>query len=330
MRFNQLGRREFIALIGGAAAWPLAVRAQQAAMPVIGFLNSVSSDTFAHLVDAFRNGLSEVGIVEGRNAVIEYRWADGKYDRLPKLATELVERQVTVITAAGGEPSAIAAKRATTAIPIVFVVNDAVQAGLVKSIGRPESNLTGINIFTVTLAAKHVELLRELVPKAKRLAALVNPTFAVAVTYLEEVKQAARALGLELRVLNAGSEEEIDASFASIVKEPVDALIVVADPFFLGRRNQLISLTAHHALPTIYALREFPVGGGLISYGTNIADVYRQAGIYTGKILKGAKPADLPVLQPTKFDLVINLRTAKTLGLRVPVALQVAANEVIE
>jgi putative ABC transport system substrate-binding protein len=330
MQFSQSTRRELITLLGGAAATPLAARAQQPAMPVIGFLNSVSADKFAQFTMAFREGLSQAGVIEGKNATIEYRWADGRYERLAELATELVSQRVNVICATGGEVSAQAAKNATTAIPIVVVVNDSVQAGIVKNIGRPEGNITGVNIFTITFAAKHLELLHDLVPKAKVTAVLVNPTFPAALIYLEEVKNAAPVFNIQLRTLMARNEGEIDTAFATLTNEPVDALVVVADPFFLGRRDQLISLTARQALPTMYAFREFPVSGGLISYGASLSDAYRQAGIYTAKILQGAKPSELPVLQPTKFDLVLNLRTAKALGLAIPLTLQVAATEVIE
>ena len=311
-------RREFITLLGGAAAaWPLAARAQQPAMPVIGFLNTNRLTRYADRLRAFRQGLKDTGYVEGENVAIEYRWAENQIDRLPALAAELVRRQVAVIAAAGDSPSALAAKAATTTIPIVFAVGeDPVRLGLVASLARPGGNLTGINFFNVELAAKRLELLRELVPAATRVAVLVNPANATNTeTTLRDVAAAARAMGLQIQVLNASTSREIDAAFATFVRERPDAL-------FVGRRRLLHQpacpighLASRHAIPATYSSREFAEAGGLMSYGTNIADAFRQVGVYTGRILKGAKPADLPVVQATKFELVINAETARMLGL---------------
>jgi putative ABC transport system substrate-binding protein len=323
-------RRTFISLLGGAvAAWPLAARAQQSAMPVIGFLHPSSPDPYRPR--AFRQGLRDAGFIEGENVAIEYRSADDQIDRLPALATELVQRRVAVI-ATGGLPSIFAAKEATTTIPIVFVVGeDPVRLGLVTSLARPGGNLTGINIFATELAAKRLELLREVVPAATRVAVLVNPANAVSTeTTLREVGAAARAIGLQIQVLNANTIREIDAAFATLASERPDALFVSNDPFLINRRLQLSMLAVLHKIPAIYQDRLNAETGGLISYGANIADAYRHVGVYTGRILKGAKPADLPVVQSSKFELIINASTARMLGLTMPDKLLVAADEVIE
>jgi putative tryptophan/tyrosine transport system substrate-binding protein len=326
-------RRDFITLLGSAAAaWPLAARAQQATMPVIGFLDSRSPEALADRLRAFRRGLKEAGYVEGENASVVYLWGDNQLDRLPALAAELVRRQVAVIVCSGGPAVTAAAKAATTTIPVVFgSAEDPVRLGFVASLARPAGNLTGINFLNRELAAKQLELLRELVPTAMRLAVLVNPTNAVSSEYiLREVEQGARALGLQVQVLNASTSREIDAAFTTIVRERADALFVPADPFFNSRRLQLSLLAMRHAVPAIYSGREVAEVGGLITYGSDIADAYRQIGIYSGRILRGAKPADLPVVQSTKLELVINHQTARALGLTVPDKLLVAADEVIE
>ena len=328
-----IGRRELLAALGGAAAaWPLAARAQQAAMPVIGFLDSRPPDGMTERVRAFRQGLKETDIVEGENVAIEYRWAENQIDRLPALAADLVRRRVAVIAVPGGLLSALAAKAATSTIPTVFGVNeDPVRLGLVASLARPGGNATGINILSGELVAKRLELLRELVPGAARVAVLVNPTDATnAESTLRDVEPAARAIGLQIQVLNASTSREIDAAFATFVRERPDALFVAATAFFVSRRVQLANLASRHAVPAAYSTREIAEAGGLMSYGSNVADAWRQAGIYTGRILKGANPADLPVVQASKFELVINAQTARMLGLTVPDKLLVAADEVIE
>jgi putative tryptophan/tyrosine transport system substrate-binding protein len=325
-----LKRREFITLLGGAAAWPLAARAQQSAMPVIGLLNPQSPD--AEPMRAFRQGLKDAGYVEGENVAIEYRWAENQIDRLPALAGELVHRRVSVIVVSGGFVVAFAAKAATTTIPIVFgVPEDPVRLGLVASLARPGGNLTGINFLNVELVAKGLEILRELVPAATRVAVLINPANATnAEATLSAAETATRAMGLQIQVLKASTSLEINAAFATLMRERPDALFVGQDAFFNSRRLQLANMAARHVIPMSSVSRDLAEVGGLMSYGTNIFDVYRQMGVYTGRILKGAKPEDLPVVQSSKFELVINQQTARMLGLTVPEKLLVAADEVIE
>jgi putative tryptophan/tyrosine transport system substrate-binding protein len=326
-------RREFITLLGGAAAaWPLTVRAQQAAIPVIGFVGSESPDRWASYVRAFQQGLREVGYVDGRNVEIEYRWAEGQNERMSGLIADLLRRPVTVLAVPGSTPAALAAKAASSTVPIVFAVAaDPVQLGLVASLNRPGGNLTGVVTLNVEIAPKRLELLHELFPTATSFALLVNPTNpALAEPVSQQVQAAARTLGIKLHVLHASSEPDLDAVLATATRLQAVGLVVGPDPFFNSRIEQLAASTVRHGLPTVYQWREFAAGGGLLSYGSSISDVYRQAGIYTGRILKGEKPADLPVEQTTKVELFINLKTAKALGLTMPTALLVRADEVIE
>ena len=322
-------RREFITTIGGVSlAWPLAVRAQNPATPVIGFLHGGSAEAYAPIVVAIRQGLKEAGYVEGHNVVIEFRWAEGHYDQLSAMAADLVRRQVGVIVT-GGTPAALAAKAATSTIPIVILVGiDPVQLGLVGSLNRPGGNVTGLVILTVELAGKKLELLHAVLPTAAVIAILVNPTTPPSVAEMRAVQDAARSLGLQLHVLNASTESEIDTAFGTLVELRASALVVSVDPFLNSRRAQIVALAARHAVPAVYGIREFTTAGGLMSYGTDLADNYRLCGIYAGKILKGARPTDLPVQQATKVELVINLKTAKTLGLTFPTTL--LGHEVIE
>jgi putative tryptophan/tyrosine transport system substrate-binding protein len=327
-----LGRRQFISLLlgGSVAAWPLAARAQQGAMPVIGFLHSASPDGFTPFIAAFRQGLKEAGLVEGQNVVIEYRWAEGRYDRLPVLLSDLVQRKVTVI-AATSTPAAQAAKAGTSTIPIVFTTgDDPIKLGLVASFNRPGGNVTGVSNMVAELGSKQIGLLRELAPGATAITVLVNPNFPGTETQLRDVEAAARMLGLQLIVLRADSTREIDTAFATITQRGGGALLVGADPFFIAQRDHIVALAARQAIPAIYPAREFAVAGGLMSYGSDFADSYRQAGIYTGRIVRGEKPADLPVQRSTKFEFVINFKTAKALGLAVPNSMQLLADEVIE
>ena len=325
-----MNRREFITMLGGAAAWPLPLSAQQPGMPVIGLLNSASADTFADRLRAFRQGLKDTGHVEGDNVTIVYRWAEGQSDRLPALADDLLRRQVALIAALGGA-AAFAAKAATTTVPIVFNVDDdPVKLGLVSNLARPSGNLTGTNFLSAELTTKRLELLRELVPAAARVAVLANPTYPTGKSTVKDLAAAAPAMGLQLQVLNARTNHEINAAFATLARAPSDALFVAGDPFFTSRRFQLVNLTSRHAVPATFGTREFAEAGGLMSYGSNIADAWRQVGAYAGRILAGAKPADLPVVQASKFELVINAETARMLGIAIPHSLLALADEVIE
>jgi putative ABC transport system substrate-binding protein len=324
-------RREFVTLLGGAAAWPLAARAQQPTMPVIGWISSRAASESDYLVAAFRQGLKETGYMEPPNVALDFRWGEGRYDRLPAHAAELVGRPVTVIVATGGDPAAQAAKAATATIPIVFVSgSDPVKVGLVASLNRPGGNITGVHLLLLGMGAKRLGMLHELVPAANPIGVLTNPNFADGRTQLRDVEDAAKSLGLELLVLNASTELEIDAAFNHLAEQRSGAVLIASDPFFTTRRDQLAALTARHAIPAMFDLREYVMAGSLMSYGASLTDGYRQGGIYTGRILKGVKPADLPIDQATKFELVINLKTAKTLGLTVPDKLLALADEVIE
>jgi putative tryptophan/tyrosine transport system substrate-binding protein len=329
-------RREFIALLGGAAAmpsflWPRAARAQQAATSVVGFINTASPGPFAHLVAAFRKGLSDAGLTEGQNVAIEYRWAEGQYDRLAAFAAELARRPVAVLAATGGDPAILAARAATATIPIVFATgSDPVALGYVASLNRPSGNITGVTQLTSMLGAKRIGLLRELVPKADPIAVLINPNFPVSPAQLKDAQDAAAAIGVRIVVLQASAESEFEPAFAALVANRAGALMVAADPFFNSRRTQLVALAALHRVPTIYEFREFAAAGGLMSYGTSLADAYFQVGNYTGRILKGARAAELPIVQSSRFEFVINMKTAKALGLDVPLGLSAGADEVIE
>jgi putative tryptophan/tyrosine transport system substrate-binding protein len=325
-------RRDFITLLGGAAAaWPLAARAQQTAMAVIGFLNIASPRAFAGFVAAFHSGLTAGGYVEGRNVTIEYRWADGDYDRLREQAADLVKRQVALIVATGGTTTALVAKNATGTIPILFISGaNPVDQGLVTSFGRPDGNATGVSVYTSELVGKRLQLLRELLPRAAKIAVLGNPTGVVHKLEAQDLQQAADAAGLQLLILEVTAESGFEAAFALAHQQRADGLFVSADPFFTSQRNRIIELAARHRLPAAYPWREYALAGGLMSYGSSIIDAYRLIGEYAGRILKGAKPADLPVIQPAKFELVTNLKTAKTLGLEIPAKLLALADEVIE
>ena len=324
-------RRDFITLVSAAAAWPVAARAQQSAMPVIGFLHSGAPNPYAKMVAAFRQGLRDTGYVEGQNVAIEFRWAEGHNDRLPALAAELVRRPVAVLAAVGGNVSALAAKAASSSIPIVFNTGgDPIKAGLVDSFNRPGGNLTGVSFFGVALGQKRLELIRELVPTVTTLAMLVNPGFPDTGIEANDVQAAARTMGLQINILTARDELEIDAAFQTLAQQRLGALLVSSDPFFNSRRNQLVAQAARHAVPAIYQIREFVEAGGLMSYGNSFTNLYHQVGVYVGRILKGEKPAELPIVRPIKFELVINLKTANALGLKVSDKLLVAADEVIE
>jgi putative tryptophan/tyrosine transport system substrate-binding protein len=331
MQFAQLKRRELIAVIGGAAAWPLAARAQQASMPVIGFMSARSPEDTVQELNAFHQGLGEGGFIERRNAIIDYRWARGDYARLPALAAELVQQRVSVLVATGGDASARAAKAATATIPIVFNMgSDPIKAGLVESFNRPGGNVTGCVILTESMEQKRFDLLREIVPAITLFGALINPTYPASVDQLQDIEAAATQIGRRVFVAKASNDAELEAGLAGILREGVGGLLVASDPYFDTRRRRIITFAAQNRLPAIYQFRQYAVEGGLISYGPSITDAYRQVGIYTARILKGTVPADLPIMQPTKFDFLINLKTAKALGLEIPPTVSARADEVIE
>jgi putative ABC transport system substrate-binding protein len=324
-------RREFITLLGGAAAaWPMGARAQKA-MPVVGWISSRAANEANYLVAAFRQGMKETGYVETQNVAVDFRWAEGQYDRLPAFASDLVSRPATVIVATGGDPAAQAAKAATATIPIVFVSgSDPVKVGLVASLNRPGGNVTGVHLLLLGMGAKRLGLLHELLPAANPIGLLINPNFVDGQTQLRDIENAAKSLGLDLLVLRASTEHEIDLAFASLVQRKIGAVLLASDPFFTVRRSQLAALGTRYAIPVMFDLREYVAAGGLMSYGASLTDGYRQGGIYTGRILRGEKPVDLPVVQATKFDLVINLTTAKAIGLNIPDRLMALADEIIE
>jgi putative tryptophan/tyrosine transport system substrate-binding protein len=335
MRFHgtegSMRRRDVIAGLSLATFWPLTARAEQPAMRVVGYLSSRSPDESAPHAAAFRRGLAETGAVEGKNISIEYRWAEGEYDRLPALATELVQRKVAVLATVGGEPSALAAKAATATIPIVAIFTiDPIKLGIVASLGHPEGNITGISVLNATLEAKRLGLLRDLVPRATKLAVLVNPAFPAAAGQLENLQEAAHAANLHLQVLNASTDAEIDSAFETIARDGLQGVVVATDSFFVIRRVKLAGLATRYKVPAMFSLRAYVVEGGLVSYGIDLPDLYREAGVYAGRILNGSKPADLPITQPTKFELVVNQKTAKLLGLTLSPDLLSIADEVIE
>jgi putative ABC transport system substrate-binding protein len=324
-------RRKFITLVGGAVAWPFAVRAQQLAMPLIGFLNSQSASSFSHLVAGFQQGLREAGFLEGQNIQIEYRWAEGQSEQLPALANDLVRRGITVLVATGGEPAALAAKDSTQTIPIVFLIGgDPVKMGLVASMNRPGGNVTGLTLLSTEIERKRLALLQELLPKASLIAVLINPDFPATENRRRDVLEAASRMGLKTIVVSASSESQFEPAFTTAVEQRADALMVFADPFFNSRRDQLAALAARYKIPAIYEFREYALAGGLMSYGANIVELYREVAHYAGRILRGAKPSDLPIMQPTKFDFVINQKVARGLALEVPDKLLALADEVIE
>src|SRR5436190_9803431 len=331
MQFDQLKRREFLSLLGAATAWPLAARAQQPAIPVIGFINPASPVELAQRVAAFRNGLAELGFVEGRTVMIEYRWAQGRYDELPALASDLVNLRVAAIAATGGIASVRAARSVTATIPIVFTTgSDPVEAGLVTSLNRPGGNVTGAGLMSMELVAKRMELMHELIPNGKFIAFLANARNPSSRFEADEAASSAPVLGLQIHVERVDGESDFERAFANMVQHRADAVIVATDPYFESVRGKLVGLAARHAIPTIYALREYTVDGGLISYSGSITDIYRQAGGYVGRILKGEKPGDLPVTQPSKFEFVVNIKTAKALRLEVPTSILLRADELIE